>query len=390
MTVTLDRATGTAGLTGATLHLDLAAVAHNTRYLRARSTSLMAFVKADGFNHGASQIARTALANGADRLGVTSLAEAHELRDAGLRAPILSWLNPPQAEWADAIRRRIALAVPSLDHLDAISRAALKQNQPALIHLQADVGMARDGAAPADWAELTRRAERAEQTGLVQVVGLMGHLANAANGPDELGRRRYERFLATAADAGLRNRPRHLAATAATLTDPDSLYDFSRIGAGLYGIEDGHDRTTQLHWALNLSAPVVSVRDVDAGVGIGYRHTHLTATPTRLATLPLGYADGLPRAASGRAEVFLHGRRCPIIGLVSMDQVVVDAGDSPVTVGETATIFGPGDHGEPTPDDWAAWSDTIPHEILTGLGHRLIRTVRTETSTETAANKEQA
>ncbi len=383
MTILLDPATATAG---AALDVKLTAIAHNTRRFRARSNGLMAVVKADGFGHDAVPIARTALANGADRLGVTSLAEAHALRDAGLRVPILSWLNPLATAWPDAIRRRIELAIPSLDHLAAITRAAVQVGRPARVHLQADVGLARDGAPPSEWAELTRRAERAEQAGLIQVVGLMGHLANASEGPDNLGRRRFERFLDTADQAGLRHRSRHLAATAATLTDPESLYDFSRIGAGLYGIEDTAHPSGELRWAVRLTAPVVAVRDVDAGVGVGYRHTHLTARPTRLALVPLGYADGLPRAASGRAEVWVHGRRCPVVGLVSMDQIVIDVGDLPVGVGETAIVFGPGEHGEPTPADWADWAGTIPHEILTGLGRRLDRTVNSETTT----NKEQA
>ena len=181
------------------LRLDLNAIAANSREFTARCRTLMAVVKADGFGHGAVAVARTAVANGANWLGVTSADEAHELRDAGLRTRMLSWLNPVQTEWTELIRRDVELAVPSLDHLAAVRAAAVRLDRPARIHLQADVGLARDGAAPSEWTELCLRAERAEQAGSVQVVGLMGHLATADDGPDQLGRRRFERFLATAA-----------------------------------------------------------------------------------------------------------------------------------------------------------------------------------------------
>lgn len=366
-TVRTPRADHLSG-TRPTLVLDLAAIAANVGHFARLATELMAVVKADGFGHGAEAIARTALAHGASSLGVTSADEAHALRDAGIVAPVLSWLNPVATDWAGLIRRRIDLAVPGLDHLEAIRRAALRLDRPARIHLQADVGLARDGAPPAEWEQLCRRARQAEDAGQVQVIGLMGHLANAGTGPDELGRRRFERFLATAVAAGLTDRMRHLAGTDATLSDPGSRYDLSRIGAGLYGIG-----ASGLRYALTLTAPVVCIREVDAGTGVGYQHTHLTSRPTRLALLPVGYGDGLPRAASHRAEVLISGRRRPVVGLFSMDQLVVDIGDQPVAIGENAIVFGPGDQGEPTPADWAEWSGSIPHELLTGLGHRLDR-----------------
>jgi len=118
------------------------------------------------------------------------------------------------------------------------------------------------------------------------------------------------------------------------------------------------------------------VRRVSAGVGIGYGHTHVTDRATNLALLPIGYADGLPRAASGRAEVMVAGRRRPIVGVISMDQVVVDLGDEPVDPGTEVVVFGPGDGGEPTVEDWAGWAGTIPHEIVTGIGPRVRRRVR--------------
>lgn len=357
------------------LEIDLEAVAANSRFFAGSATGeLMAVVKADGFGHGAAAVACTALAHGATWLGVTSVDEALALRRAGIVAPTLSWLNPLDADFAGAIRQRIDLAVPSLDHLVVIATVAREFGRPAAIHLHADTGMARDGAAPAEWDALCRRAAADEVRGLIRVVGLMGHLGSAdvpaadANGT---GRAAFAQFAQVARRAGLRPSTLHLAATSATLTDPLAHHDLCRVGAGLVGID--LSGTASLRGAMTLSAPVISVRDVPVNTGVGYGHTFVTERATRLALLPLGYADGMPRAASGLAEVLVAGTRCPVVGLISMDQLVVDVGTLAVTPGDTAIVMGPGELGEPTVADWARWSGSIPHEIVTGLGQRITR-----------------
>jgi alanine racemase len=353
------------------LTVDLDAVASNTRLLADRAAGeLMAVVKADGFGHGAVDVARTALANGATRLGVTTLDEAWPLRDAGLAVPLLSWLNPVDADYATATARDIDVAVPSLQHLAAVSAAAGR----ARVHLHVDAGMARDGADPASWAALCRAARRAEHRGEIEVVGVMGHLGCADEPDDEcnaLGRTRFAWALETARAVGLRPRDRHLAATAATLTDPRSHHTMSRVGAGLVGIDPS--RSTRLRPAMTLTAPVVQVRRVRGGTPVGYGHMHRTAEATHLGLVPLGYADGLPRLASGRSEVQVRGVRRPVVGRISMDQLVVDLGARGVDPGETVTVFGPGADGEPTVAEWAAWADTIEHELVTGIGARVER-----------------
>lgn len=362
------------GASAPRLTIDLAAVARNTRTLAdAASGELMAVVKADGFGHGAADVARTALAHGATRLGVTTLAEAVALREAGLVVPVLSWLNPVDADFAPAAERDVEVAVPSLAHLAAVAAAPGRHR----IHLHLDAGMARDGADPADWPALCRAARRAETRGEVEVVGVMGHLGCAddpADGCNAVGRTRFAWAIDAAHAAGLRPRDRHLAATAATLTDPRSHHTMSRVGAGLVGIDPSG--TTALEGAMTLTAPLVQVRRARPGTAVGYGHAHRTDRATYLGLVPLGYADGLPRVASETAEVLVRGTRRPVVGRISMDQLVVDLGEAGAEAGDGVTVFGPGHDGEPTAAEWAAWAGTIEHEVVTGIGARVPRQAR--------------
>ena len=363
-----------------TVRLD--AVAHNARVLAGSARRLMAVVKADGFGLGAEAVARTALAHGASALGVATLTEAAELRLAGLTAPLLAWLTAPGDDLSDAVLHGVDVAVPGVTHLRAAASAARRLGRVVRVHLYLDCGAARDGCPPELWPALCTAARRAELDGTVRVVGVMGHLPCAASldpAGNAAARARFVRGVRHAHAAGLRPRLRHLGATAAVLGLPDTVFDLSRVGAGLVGI-DPTGRYPVLRGAARVTAPVVQVRDVGAGVGVGYDHTYRTPAPTRLALLPLGYADGLPVAASGRAEVLVHGRRRPLVGRVSMDQVVVDVGDLPVRLGDVVTVVGTGDDdptadGAPAPTltEWAAWAGTLPHELLTGLGRRLVR-----------------
>lgn len=376
--VTLPRTT----TTGPTLTLDVAAVTANVRAIRAlrrgAAGEVMAVVKSDGYGHGLPAVARAALAGGATRFGVTSVAEAYALRDAGFTQPVLSWLNPVDADFGGAARAGVELAVPSHTHLRAIARQA--PGVPVRVHLHLDTGMARDGAAPERWESLCHTARRAERAGFVHVVGVMGHLACAAepgHPANGRGRERFDWAVRVARGAGLRPRDRHLAATAATLSDPRTHHTLSRIGAGLVGIDESG--SVRLRPALRLTAPLVTVRTVPAGTSVGYGHTWTSPRATRLGLLPVGYADGLPRAAGGRASVHVAGVRRPVVGRISMDMTVVDLGPDPAgcpaRTGDPVTLFGPGDTGEPTAADWARWAGTVEHEIVTGFGPRLRRVV---------------
>lgn len=358
-----------------TLTVHEAVIAQNTRTLAsATSGAVMAVLKANAFGHGIRP--ELVLANGASSLGVTSIDEALALRAQGVRAPLLSWLNPVDADYRAAILADVQLAVPSLAHLEAIAQAAQAERRRARVHLHIDVGLARDGASREEWSPLCTIAATAERRGLLDVVGVMGHLSSADRPGDRENRVEtlvFGNAVRTAWRRGLTPRVRHLAATAATLTAPATHFDLSRIGAGLYGIDPSG--RTALRGAMTLTAPVVSVRRVRPGTGVGYGHSHVTDRATTLALLPVGYADGVPRSATERALVQIGGRRHRVVGAVSMDQIVVDVGDATVRPGDSATLFGPGDGGEPTVHDWAAWSGTIAHDIVTGIGQRVLRRV---------------
>jgi alanine racemase len=354
------------------LTIDLDAIASNVRTMsRIVPGELMAVVKADGFGHGAATVARTALGNGATSLGVATIDEALALRREGFTAPILSWLNPVDADFEAAVRSGVDVTAPSLQHLASIASAARRAGRAARVHVQVDTGMARDGAARTEWFALSAASRTAELRGQVRVVGVMGHLPCAempGHPSTAAGRRQFLDAVDVVRGAGLRPTTLHLAATAAALGAPETHFDLCRIGAGLYGIGEG------LRPALTLTAPIVMVREVAAGTRVGYGHTWVAERATRLALVPLGYGDGLPRVSGASAEVWVQGARRPLAGTISMDQLVVDVGDLPVVPGDTVTIFGPGDSGEPTVAEWSAWSQTVPHEIMTGLGARITRT----------------
>ncbi|ROP66755.1 alanine racemase [Curtobacterium sp. PhB115] len=363
------------------------AVRANTAFFAARTGGrLMAVLKADGFGHGS--MARSVVEAGATSIGVTTVDEALAVRAGGADVPVLSWLNPVDGDFEAALRADVDLAVNSPELLNAVSRAALRTGRRARVHLHADVGMARDGAAPESWSALCSAAGLLGDRGTVRVVGVMGHMS-CADRPDDPQNTRERLLFAnavrTARRRGLSGFVTHLAATAATLTGVGSGFDVHRIGAGLFGI-DPSGTSSDLRPTLSLTAPVVGARSITPGTGVGYGQTHVADRRTNLALLPVGYGDGLPRAASGRAEVLVRGRRRPLVGRFSMDMVVVDTGDDLLHPGETATLFGCSDDGAPTVTDWAGWADTIAHEIVTRIGTRVARVHRTTTHAEEPAH----
>ncbi len=372
----------------AVVEIDADAITRNARLLSRRIRGgMMAVVKANGYGHGASTVAAAALAGGATCLGVTSLEEAYALRsDKRLRAvPMLSWLNDVEADFGWAITERVELAVADLEHLRAVeegvrtARCGGSDEVAASVHLHLDVGMSRDGCPASQWSSLCAEARDAELRGSLRVVGIMGHMGCAAHPEDPANARArvcFTKGVRAAKGAGLAPAIVHLAATAATLTDPTSHFAVCRVGAGLVGIDPSH--TTQLHAAMTLRAPLVGVREVEAGTAIGYDRGYVAKRGMRLGLVAVGYADGIPRSVMGRGEVLAGGVRCKILGAVSMDQIVVDLSGVSAEIGDLVTLFGSGESGEPTLRDWAEWAQTIEHEIVTGLGSRVARVVSSD------------
>ncbi|GAA2878994.1 alanine racemase [Actinoplanes cyaneus] len=352
--------------------IDLGAIRHNTAtVLAAAGTEVMAVVKGDGYGHGALSVARAALAGGATWLGTASLAEAMRLRAAGITAPVLAWLVPPYVPRDSAVVAGIHLSASSTEELDALRGAALRTGVPALVHLKADTGLGRGGARPEQWPALVGAAARSAADGLVRVVGVWSHLVHVDDPGHPEHRRqigRFTRALDTAAAAGLRDVCRHLANSAAALDLPAARFDMVRAGSALYGLTPRAGPGTVLRPSMALRARVAATKRLGAGCGVGYGHTYVTDRPATVALIPLGYAHGVPRAAGNRCHVWLGGARRPIIGRVSMDQLVVECGDDPVAVGDVATLLGPGVHGEPTAHDWAAALGTVSYEVVTNLG----------------------
>ncbi|WP_334149669.1 alanine racemase [Microbacterium sp.] len=348
------------------------AVAANVRRVQAVTDArIMAVVKADGYGHGSLTVAESAIAAGATWLGVTDVAEAVALREAGVDVPILSWLNPAGADARVAARNRIDIAVGSVDELRELVADAV---EPVRVHLHVDTGMCRGGVSVGDWRELLEVARAAAER--IDVVGVMGHLPRAdegdpaANGPAVL---RMRQARDAALRAGFGPVLVHLAATSGALTDPATHFGMVRIGAGLVGIDPSE--SVALTGASRFTASVVQSSFVPRGTAIGYGGAFITEQATHLAVIGVGYADGIPRELSGGAGVEIEGRRHPIVGRVSMDQIVVDTGGVEVPRGATATVFGPDGGAVPSVQEWARWAGTIPHTIVTGIGTRVQRSI---------------
>jgi len=363
--------------------IDLDAVTANVRVLDelAGAAQVMAVVKADGYGHGLLPSARAALAGGATWLGVAFLEEALALRAAGLDAPVLAWLSTPGEDLAPAVTAGVDLGVYDESGLIRVAAAAREAGRPARVQLKVDTGLSRGGTRPEAWPALCVAAARAEADGAVRVTGVWSHFAHADGGADHPVTLRqaavFAEALAVADQTGLRPDVRHLANSAGTLTAPATHYDLVRPGLAVYGLSPlpqlGRPADFGLRPVMSLRSHVALVKRVPAGAGVSYGHRYTTAAETTVALVPLGYADGVPRAGTNLLEVMLGGRRRRVAGTVCMDQFVLDLGDDAVSEGDEVLLFGPGDDGEPTAQDWAEALGTINYEVVTRIGSRVPR-----------------
>ena len=363
--------------------VDLDAISRNVEVLRkhAGSAAVMAVVKADAYGHGLLPSARAALGGGASWLGVAQLSEAMALRDDGIRAPLLSWLHVPGTDFAGAIAADIDLSVSALWSLAEVADAARGLGRTARIHLKVDTGLGRNGAFGDDWQALLPAARRLEAEGLVRIVGVWSHFVYADEPTHPTVRRQEEQFAQAVRDAeraGCDLEVRHIANSAATLTNPGAAYDLVRPGLAVYGLSPvpslGDPQSFGLTPAMTLSADLAVTKRVPAGQGVSYGHQYVTSQDTTVALVPMGYADGIPRNATNVGPVSVGGTRHTVAGRVCMDQFVIDLGPgSAAQAGDRVTLFGAGESGEPTAQDWAEVTGTISYEIISRIGSRVPR-----------------
>lgn len=376
--------------------IDLEAIRHNVRQFVAIASpaKVMAVVKADAYGHGAVQVARAALDAGASWLGTAHISEALALRAAGIEAPLLAWLHTRESNFAAAVAAGVDVGISGWE-LDAVVAAARQQERPARVHLKVDTGLGRNGSTIAGWDKLVGEAMEYQDEGLLRVVGIFSHFAVA----DEPHRPEtdeqlalFREAVAIAADAGVDTEVRHIANTPATLSRPDAHFDLVRVGLGLYGLSPFAEQSSQelgLRPAMTVRTLLSNCKNVDAGQGVSYGLNYRTPAESTLGLVPLGYADGVPRIATG-GPIRINGISYPVVGRIAMDQMVVDLGPlDPDTarslLGAEAVMFGDGADGGPTADDWAAAAGTNNYEIVTRISPRVPRSYVNEIPTDAAA-----
>lgn len=367
--------------TPAQARIDLAAIRHNVALLKehAGGAELMGAVKADAYGHGLVPCAKAIVEGGASRLGTAFLSEALALRAAGVTVPVLSWILTPGDPFDEALRADIELSAADVRLLDEIAGAARRTGITARMHLEADTGMSRGGSPLAAWPGLVARAVELEAEGVIQIVGLWSHFACAdipRHPSIELQLDGFDVALKLAEQAGAAGSHviRHIANSAAIVTLPRARYDLVRPGIAMYGLSPIPELGDfGLRQAMTLVARVALAKRVPDNSGVSYGHLYVTDRETTLGLVPLGYADGILRHATGRVEVLAGGRRRAIAGRVCMDQFMIDMGDDRLAAGDEVILFGPGKEGESTLQEWADNLGTITHEIVTRIGARVPR-----------------
>lgn len=359
--------------------IDLSAYRSNLQHLaeHAGDAATMAVVKANAYGHGTERMARAAREAGVDWLGVATVDEAIALRRLGDTGPLLCWLAAPGADFASAIEADVEVTASSTDQLAEI--LAVAPSRPRL-QLKVDTGLSRNGARGADWTALLAAAAAAQAAGKAEITGIWSHFACAdepghpANDAQEAV---FRAALDEAAATGIEPQWRHLSNSPAALTRPSARFDLVRLGIATYGInpDPALDHAVDLRPVMSLRGRLAAVKQLEAGSGVSYGHTYVTERPTTVGLVPLGYGEGIPVAASSAVSVGFDGQQVPLVGRVCMDQFMIDLGaDSVAKVGDVVTLFGPGDDGEPTANDWATATGTIGYEIVTRMGGRVRRT----------------
>lgn len=357
------------------LIIDLDAIEANLNTFRklAPNAKVMAVVKANAYGHGLYEVALKLERAKVDYFGVADVDEALHLREGGLETPILAWLHDPNDRFTEALAADVDLGVANLEQLERIADAARLTGKVAKLHLKVDTGLSRNGSTMAEWPALVTAVVTLADEGLVECVGVFSHLSSTSAPDDRDQIAAFDSAVEIAKRLGLEFELRHLTASDGTISYPDSNYEMVRIGVGLYGLSPFVDHRAAeygLRPAMTAKALVTQTKRVPAETRISYGYLAKTSAETTLALVPVGYAEGLPRNASGKAEVSIKGKRYKIESRIAMDQFVIDVGDDDVVAGDEVVIFGDPAAGVPAADDLAVAADTINYEIVTRMGGR--------------------
>ncbi|HIK56467.1 MAG TPA: alanine racemase [Synechococcales cyanobacterium M55_K2018_004] len=370
------------------VEIDLSALAHNVRQicqLLAPGADLLAVVKADAYGHGAVTVARTALKHGATWLGVATIPEGIELREAGVNAPILLLGATNTPEQVRAIARwnlQPTLCTPKQALIVSETLSADSPHTVLPVHLKIDTGMSRLGAPWQDAAEFAQLVQNLPQ---LKIASLYSHFATADSLDQTVMRLQQARFkgaIAQLTAAEIATPMLHIANSAATLTDPSLHYDLVRVGLALYGLPPAPHLANKvdLQPVLQVKTRVTQVKTIQAGTGVSYGYQFIAEREMAIATIAIGYADGIPRNLSNRMSVLIRGRRIPQIGAITMDQMMLDVSQIPdLQEGEVVTVLGRDGEESISAEDWAAMLGTISWEILCGFKHRLPRLTVSQT-----------
>jgi alanine racemase len=358
--------------------INLSAIATNIRRIveRVRPAAVMAVVKADGYGHGAIPVARCALQAGATHLGVALLEEAIELRAAKIDAPILVFGGLFENQIDDFIARDVQATVYDFSLAEKLSRRAEALRRRAQVHVKVDTGMGRVGLSMDEASEVFARISRLPG---LDVVGMYTHLTTSDERDKSYAQIQLLRFreVITSID---KNKSRqllvHAANSGAVLDLPESYFNLVRPGVMIYGYYPSQETSESipLEPAMTLRSEIIFVKRVPAGASISYGRKFTTTKPTTIATLPIGYADGISRRLSNNLEVLVRGRRCPLVGRVCMDQIMIDLGDmADVKVGEEVVLLGKQGGEEISIYEWCERLETIPYEVTCGISKRVRR-----------------
>lgn len=364
------------------VEIDLAAIAHNVSQIKRLlkpQTEFMAVVKADAYGHGAVAIAQAALQSGATWLGVATIPEGIELREAGIQAPILilgATYMPEQIQAIARWRLQPTLCTPKQALVFAETIADRSSASPLPVHLKLDTGMSRLGT---DWTNATEFAQLVHRLPTLSIATVYSHLATA----ESLNRtvvnqqqQRFETAIAQMKTAGIAPPKLHLANSAGTLTDSSLHYDMVRVGLALYGLYPAaHLKSVlTLKPVLQVKARITQLKTIQAGTGVSYGHRFVANRETAIAVVGIGYADGIPRNLSNQMSAIVQGQIVPQIGAITMDQLMLDVSRVPnLQEGDVVTILGQDGKESISADDWAETLGTISWEILCSFKHRLPR-----------------